>query len=252
MAKRKTDMKSKLKSLQKDWKGAEPKRGSQPLPDDNYIVRIVDAVVEEAKSSQRLQIRWNMNVIDGEFSNKKLVKFDGLEDSDNLDWLQGSLEALELDIPDNLEDIGEVLEDAAGLAVDVTVRNKDEYSNVYFNELAEGYDDASADGGTDGGDDVLAQAVEDEAKESVFEDLEDDIVARAKEVDIDPDKFETWAEAGAAVIEAEAGDEWTEDDINDMKKSELLTTIEDETLDIEDADDMSAKELRKAVIKELL
>jgi CO dehydrogenase/acetyl-CoA synthase beta subunit len=125
----------KLKSFGKTWKGVEPRQGAARIHDGDYTCRIDDVVLEEAKNSGRLQVAWHLVVIEGDQENKKVVKRDGIEDEDGMAWLQGTLEKLELEIPEDIEDLGETLEEAKGLEVSVSVVTKDEYQNIYINEL---------------------------------------------------------------------------------------------------------------------
>ncbi len=266
MAKKKGDIQSRLKKMQSSWEETEPSRGRINLPDDNYGVRINSAVLEESKSSGRLQIHWDMTVIDeGDFENVSVHKYDGIDTEENLPYVQGALEALELDIPDDLADIGETLEAAAGLEVDITVATKDEFTNIYFNELLqgageEGDDEADDDDAEEG----TLEALTDEDDEDAFDEFEKEITKRCKQADIDPDDYADWKAAELAVREAEAVDDDdedaeeedaeeeyspSEDDINGMKKKELLSLIEDNDIDI-DTDDMSIAEIREAVIEE--
>ena len=137
MANRKASVASRLKSLQKEWKEAEPRIGGARLPDATYNARIGTPVVEESKASQRLQVNWPLTVIDGDYADKKLNKYDGIEDADGLAWLQGTLEILELEIPEDVTDLGSILQSADGLLVEITLQTKDEFQNIYFNELLE-------------------------------------------------------------------------------------------------------------------
>lgn len=133
-------LKERLQNLQKDWESSEPKVGGAKVPDNNYTAKITGAFVEEAKSSGRLQIHWILLVADGEYEGREIHKRDGIDTAENLPYVQGSLQVLNLNIPDSIDDIGDVLENAVGLLVDITVATSDEFTNIYFNELLEDFD----------------------------------------------------------------------------------------------------------------
>ena len=126
---------SKLKALKKAWKKAEARAGFTPVPDGTYQAKIDGATLEESKTSKRLQVSWALQVVVGEYEGRKLWKRDGIDDENQLEWFKGALETLELEAPNDIEDIPDVLEEAAGMGVEITVRTKDEFQNIYFNEV---------------------------------------------------------------------------------------------------------------------
>ena len=226
MAKKKKNLMTRLKGLQKSWKKATPRQAGMVVPEDNYPVRVVSAILEEAKSTGRLQINWDLEILDGDYKGKHVHKYAGVDNEDNLDYVQGDFETLELEIPDSIADIGEVLEAAQGLVLDIRVRKADEFINIDFLELLEGYEEEE----------------EDEDEES--EDKDEDEESEDKEEDDDDDDDEEEEEE-------DEEEEITEDDIGKMKSKALLTVIKDYDLEVEDAEDMKVSELRKAVIGEL-
>lgn len=234
--KKKGGMISKLKGMQKDWSDSEPKRGGVGVPDDDYTVRIDAAVLGESKTSQRLQIEWGMTVLEGDFEGKKVNKYDGINEAKDLPYVQGTLEALELDIPDDITDIGEVLESAVGLIVDITVKTRDEFTNIFFNELVEDYEEAEAEEGEEGEEASAFDDLDEDSAEEDFEACADAITEILSNADLDADDYELWSDAWGAIPEEgeeEAGEEeLTEDDINEMKIGALKTLIKDDELDV--------------------
>lgn len=143
---------SKLKGLQKLWKNTEPKRIGAPLPPDDYVARIESAVVGESKKG-RLQIDWTLCIVGDDYDGKKVHRYTGLETEENLAFLQGDLETLNLQIPDDIDDLGESLEEANGLLVAITVAKNDEFLNIYFNDVVEENEDGDDSSGEDSDDD---------------------------------------------------------------------------------------------------
>ena len=260
MAKAKTKKRSGgmiglLKKMQTDWDDSEPKRGGAGVPDDDYVVRIDSVVLAESKTSQRLQIEWGMTVMEGDYEGRQINKYDGIDEPKDLPYVQGTLESLELDIPSDITDIGEVLEGASGLYVDITVKTRDEFTNIYFNEIVEGYEEAAGEATEPSPFDDLTE----DSEEADFEACSDEIGEALAEADLNPDDFETWAAAWAALPEegAESGeggegeDTLTEDEVNEMGMGALKTLIKEEELDIKVKKIKAVGALRKAVIKEL-
>lgn len=246
----------RLGKLQKEWKKAEPRRGGAPVPDDNYSARIESAVLEESQQTERLQIHWTLVIQDEDYEGKKLHKYDGINEERDLEWIQGTLEALELDIPDDITTIGEVLEETQGLLVSITVSTKDEFTNVYFNELLEDDEDADedADADADNTDEdievgsLVVATIDDEDYNGEVIKLTKDGQATVKfddgdtdTFDVDDLEFQEGAEEGGA----------TEDDINGMKKSELIELIEEEDIDLDADDYEKIADLKEAIIEEL-
>ena len=165
--KKSSDPKSLLKKLQKSWAKAQPKSFGRQAPDGDYEVKIISAVIERAKSeSKRLQVLWSLKITEGDCEGRELVHRSGLEGSDDaLAYFQGELETLELDIPDSIADIGDTLQEAIGLELEISLTTRNEYQNLRFIELLEAADDDSDEEEEDEDED------EDESEE---EDDEDD------------------------------------------------------------------------------
>ena len=216
-------MQAKLKAMQKGWSKAEPAQGGFPVPDGSYAVRIISAILEQARKSARLQINWEMQVIEpANYAGKIFHKYAGIDTDESLPYVQGDLEALELEIPDSIVDIGVTLESAAGLVCEVGVRTKAEFTNVDFVELVE-------EGDLSGDED------EDEDED---EDADEDTEGEEEEEEEDEE-------------EAEDDDELSEDDINEMKRGNLVKLIEEQNLETDPDDHKSVKALRAVVIEEL-
>lgn len=183
MAKKK-GLKSRLKAMQKVWKKGEAKTGGGKVPDDNYNVRIDSMTLEESKASSRLQVHYEMCILDGNYEGKKLHKYQGIEDQEQVDYFMGDLEMLEVEVPTNMEDIGESLEAAAGLLVELSVATRDEFQNIYLNELLEPED------GEEAGDDDEDEDEDDDADVDEDVDTDDDDEDDSDDDDDDDDEDE--------------------------------------------------------------
>lgn len=187
---------SKLKALQGSWKKGKPRKAGFPIPDDDYGIEIISGIIEEARSSGRMQINWLLKVLEGDYESKEFHKYAGLETDDNIDFAMGDLETLELQVPDSIEDLGPVLEEASGLHVDCTVRTSDSFTNVDFNEL-------------------LAENGEESEEEEEVEEEESEEEPEEEEAEEEAEEEEE--------TETEEENEWpTEDEIKRLNKADLL------------------------------
>jgi len=199
---------AKLKKMQAEWAEAEPMSGGGRVPDGEYTVRIDSAEIGEAKQSGRLQIHWAMTVVDPpEFVNKKLNKWDACDEPKDLPWIQGALETLELEIPEELADIGEVVSEAVGLHVNITVQTKDEFCNIYFNSIVDP-DDIEELEDDESDEDLEGEEEEEEEVELAEEDVLKmkpsalkDLIAE-EELDINPKRYKSVASLRKAVVKA--------------------------------------------------
>ena len=133
----KTSVASKLKMLQKKWKAASPRTGGG-LPDGDFEGVIKSGVIKTCKDGE-LQAVWEIEVTgpDG-FEGRKQSKFAYLGGENSLDWFQGDLATLGIDLPDDPEDLPSVMGETEGLPIAFRVRSKQENTNIYFLGLLEG------------------------------------------------------------------------------------------------------------------
>lgn len=222
---KKKDLTATLKAAGKLWKKAKPRKVGAPVPDDLYSARIESAVMEESKASGRAQVHWCLEIVDGDYQGRKLHTFSGLESEDNLAFLKGDIETLELAIPDSIDDIGEALEESVGLLLEINVRTRDEFTNVDFIEL-----------------------LEDDGEEAEEEEEEEDDEDEEEEDDEDEDEDE---EEDDEEEEEDEDEELTKAAVRKMDREELEEAIEDYDLDVDPDKHKTVTALRKAITKEI-
>ena len=137
----KVSLADRLSELGKSWKKTEPRKVGAPLPPGEYVFRIETATIETSKKD-RLQVKWELTVMEpAEMEGKKVNRWTGIENDDALAFLQGDLQTLEIEIPDDIDDLGDALEKTQGLLVAGAAVKSDEFLNIYFNDLVESADD---------------------------------------------------------------------------------------------------------------
>ena len=198
----------KTSGAQKNWSKSEARKFGTALPDGEYI-GILETIVIENSRNGRLQCVFKILVTSGECEGRHVSKFSGLETKDNMDWFKGDLDTLGAEIPDEFDDLGDVLAELQGVSVSFSVRSKDEFTNIDFIDVVDASDTEDEDDDDD--DDVDD---DDEDTDDTDDDDEPDytkaqikkmkkkaLTAVAVECELDPDDFEDIAELRDAVIE---------------------------------------------------
>lgn len=172
-----------LTAKQAVWEESEARSFGAPFPDDVYKGRIENAIIETSRNG-RLQVRWDLLSTEGKLEGRQCRKYNGLETKDNMDWFKGDLSTLGLAIPDDITDLGEVLEAACGMVIRFQVRTRDEYTNIDFIEPLEEEESE---------EETVEEAEEDEyTKEDIAKMSVDELDDLAADLDIDPDEYETY------------------------------------------------------------
>jgi len=125
-----------LVALQEEYESSEEQEPFVPLPDSDYQGVIAKAEINKSRSSGRLQVSWHVTVeAPEEYAGRTARKHDGIETAENLGWLKAMLTTLGLEHPESLSDLPTTLENALGLKVNFTLQTKDEFQNLYINEV---------------------------------------------------------------------------------------------------------------------
>lgn len=161
---------AELARLQKLWKKAEVRKGATVLPDGEYEAKVVEVTVAANKNG-KLAVHWTLEVVDGDCKGSKLHKWDNLSTEDNLSFLKGTLEVAGVDMPDDIIDLPEAVQDAIGKIILVRATTKNDYQNVYFNEALGDAEDEEAD--EEDEDEDEDEEDEDEEEDEDDEDDED-------------------------------------------------------------------------------
>lgn len=203
----KQTIQQKLKALQKDWKSTEARQGYEDLPNGDYEGVIKNAVLGLSKNDN-LMATYTLEVTEPEdFKGRTQYKRQMVETADNIAYAKGDLDAIDVDTPDNIADLGETFEqEVVGLPILFSVSHNKEFVNVYFRERLEGVskedvsngDTDNNDGDNDAltADDVRGYLDEDDEGESIFKEIIKD-----NELKIDPDDYATWSEVADLIID---------------------------------------------------
>lgn len=201
----KQTIQQKLKALQKDWKSTEARQGYEDLPAGDYEGVIKNAVLSLSKNDN-LMATYTLEVIEGDFKGRTQYKRQMVETADNIAYAKGDLDAIGVDAPDNIADLGDTFEqEVVGLPILFSVSHNKEFVNVYFRERLEGVEKVEPDADSDEGDgddedltaeDVRAYLDEDDEGEGIFTEIIKD-----NDLDIEPDDYATWSEVADLIID---------------------------------------------------
>lgn len=133
---------TKLNKLNKSWKDASKREPSQfeDLEPGVYLMSMTGATCDTFGVNQKLCIKWDYTVQEGESVGSIQSDFDQLETEDNLFWVQSKLNQLGYDLPDEIKELPEVLEDIekSKPILRCKVVEKGGYTHVYINKVVEG------------------------------------------------------------------------------------------------------------------
>lgn len=122
-----------LKALRNTWKDTEPRTGFATIPDNDYLAKLVDMEVALSKN-KRTQVVTTFQIADGKYKKTEIKKFDGIDSDVSISWFKGYCEVLGLEIPEDLMELPDVLEefveDNKGDLFRISLKTKDEYQNI--------------------------------------------------------------------------------------------------------------------------
>lgn len=170
-----SDFKKKLKDAQAKWKDAKKQvaEGASQFAeydDGRYMAKLVEGRIEESKSSGRLQAVFGWKFQEGEYEGKIKYAYQGLETVDSMRYFGRDLASMGYELPDNIDEIEEILKDAvkSGILAQITLKTKGDFQNVYIRKVYSSDDDTDME-------EEAAVASEEEAEEDAdtTEDVED-------------------------------------------------------------------------------
>ena len=113
------------------WDDAEEMEGFGDVGDGTYQMKIAKADVGAAKSSGRLQINWDFEIVSGEAKGRHCFDHDGLETKQNRSFARTRLARLGIEWPDDREDLPDAVEEAVGKYCVARKVTKGDFENVY-------------------------------------------------------------------------------------------------------------------------
>ncbi len=126
-----------LAALDNTWKETQPAKIGSNIPDGDYIAKIARMEVGKSKAG-RLQVVTVFAVADGNYAGKELYRFDGLDKEQSMSFFKAFCETVGLEIPESLIALPDAIKafvDSFDNMVNITMRTKNEYQNLYVKGL---------------------------------------------------------------------------------------------------------------------
>ena len=130
------DLSEELNDLDEEWADTEAATFAE-APVGKHICDISSAIVAKSTNG-RLQINWELVVSEGKFADEIIRKYDGLQPAQSLSFTKRGLMQLGIKkLPPKTKQLPSLLLALTGSKVEINVKKKDEYTNVYFNRMIE-------------------------------------------------------------------------------------------------------------------
>lgn len=230
------------------WDGVEAK-SFEEVPDGTYQVRFISALVNNAKTSGRLQCSWEMIIVNGEHKGRHIFKHDGLNTEEGIAYFKGSLARLGYDEPETkkklIATLEEIVEGPTYAVVRLSTRKRkvdEEYTYIQSKRFIKALDSDEVEDELEEGDLVPYSGGEpSEEGEGPSEGGEEDVwdVGDRVKVSLD-DKYydgkikEISDDAETATITFDDGDEMeiAVDDLEEPEKEESKPEGEEPSCDL--------------------
>jgi hypothetical protein len=137
-----------LSGLDEEFAGAPaPERNFGAIPDGKYQVRVEKAELVRTRTTGNPMLKWTLRILGPTHANRVLFRNSVLASSENLSWMKADLRVCGIQLQ-KLSDLPAHLESLLDLELEVSVRNRGENVNIYFNRLL---DDAVSGESSPGG-----------------------------------------------------------------------------------------------------
>lgn len=246
-----SSLSKKLAKAKKLWdKGAKEKAAESSFAefdDGRYIAKLVSASIGESATSDRLQIAIGWMFQEGDYEDKKVFDYLGCETEENLVWVGRFLARLGYELPDDFDDVPEMLEEIVedGIVARITLKSTGEFQNIRVQKVLSS--DAEENGDEEDEDEDPEES-DDTEEEEEDEEGEEKPKKRAKkkkkpEPEEEEEDEEDDDEEDDDEEEDSEGDE--EDDEEDDEELEEFETGEDDDEDEEVPEEPEEKPKKK-------
>lgn len=118
-----------------------------PLPDGKYIARIVYVRLGRAGEGGPPAFKWKFTITEGDYSGRH-VWHRQIVSEENLKFIRRDFDAVELQV-EKLSEAAELLPQLTNVAVEIALKTRNEFQNVYINRRIRG--DAEHEGAGEAG-----------------------------------------------------------------------------------------------------
>jgi hypothetical protein len=131
------DLKDRLAQFDQEWEQAEVETDKEydALPDGKYQVVVDEVEIVESKAGN-LQLKWQFGVFNGSHKGRKIWKYNGLEKTEHIEWLKKDIYTAGVEVR-KLSDLPGQLNQLLDRVLEVTLKTKGDFTNVYINKLVD-------------------------------------------------------------------------------------------------------------------
>ena len=121
-----------LSQFDEDFASAPVENPGESVPDGKYQVVVHKVELARSKQSDTPMLKWQLKIIAPHSVGRMIFRNNMLGSAENVKWLKQDLYACGLGL-EKLSDLPGRLTDLLDVALQVTVKSKGEYSNVFIN-----------------------------------------------------------------------------------------------------------------------
>lgn len=121
-----------LSQYDEEYAAAPVESPSESVPDGKYQAVVHKVELARSKQTDTPMLKWQLKVIAPHSVGRMIFRNNMLGSAENVKWLKQDLFTCGLEL-DKLSDLPGRLEELLDVALEVTVKTKGEYSNVFLN-----------------------------------------------------------------------------------------------------------------------
>jgi hypothetical protein len=121
-----------LSQFDDDYAAAPVERENEPVPDGKYQVIVHKVELARSKQSDQPMLKWQLKVIAPNYVGRLVFRNNMLASAENIRWLKQDLFTCGLELA-KLSELPANLTKLLDVGLEITVKTKDEFSNVYLN-----------------------------------------------------------------------------------------------------------------------
>jgi hypothetical protein len=121
-----------LSRFDDDYAAAPVERENDPIPDGKYQVSIHKVELARSRQTDQPMLKWQLKIIAPKYVGRLIFRNNMLASAENIKWLKQDLFTCGLELA-KLSELPDRLTDLLDVGLEVTVKTKGEYSNVFLN-----------------------------------------------------------------------------------------------------------------------
>lgn len=140
-----TDFDFDLSQFDEDYAAATvEERDDSPVPDGKYQVVVHKVELARSKQTDTPMLKWQFKVVAPNHVGRMIFRYNMLASAENIKWLKQDLYTCGLAL-ERFSDLSGRLEELLDVGLEVTVKTKGEFSNVFLNRRMDMDDNPAAD-----------------------------------------------------------------------------------------------------------